>query len=52
MVEKDAVPVVADSRSEELTDGQETPFLPPSATSRLGCPTKAPWAENYSHSPA
>lgn len=25
------VPVVADSRSEELTDGQETPFLPPSA---------------------
>lgn len=24
-----AVPVVADSRSEELTDGQETPFLPP-----------------------
>lgn len=52
VVETDAVPVVADSRSEELTDGQETPFLPPSATSRLGCPTKAPWAENYSHSPA
>lgn len=25
------VPVVADSRSEEPTDGQETPFLPPSA---------------------
>lgn len=43
-LEKDAVPVVADSRSEELTDGQETPFLPPSATSRLGCPTKALWA--------
>lgn len=33
-LEKDAVPVVADSRSEELTDGQETPFLPPSATSQ------------------
>lgn len=31
-LEKDAVPVVADSRSEALTDGQETPFLPPSAT--------------------
>lgn len=29
-LEEDAVPVVADSRSEELTDGQETPFLPPS----------------------
>lgn len=28
-LEEDAVPVVADSRSEELTDGQETPFLPP-----------------------
>lgn len=28
------VPVVADSRSEELTDGQETPFLPPSAANR------------------
>lgn len=27
-------PVVADSRSEELTDGQETPFLPPSATNQ------------------
>lgn len=26
-----SVPVVADSRSEELTDGQGTPFLPPSA---------------------
>lgn len=25
----DAVPVVVDSRSEALTDGQETPFLPP-----------------------
>lgn len=33
-LEKDAVPVVADSRSESLTDGQETPFLPPSATSQ------------------
>lgn len=43
-----SVPVVADSRSEELTDGQETPFLPSSLpllpTNRLGCPTKAVWA--------
>lgn len=51
-LEKDAVPVVADSRSEELTDGQETPFLPPSATSRLGCPTKALWAASYNRSHA
>lgn len=51
-LEKDTVPVVADSRSEELTDGQETPFLPPSATSRLGCPTKALWATRSGRSPA
>lgn len=43
-LEDDAVPVVADSRSEKLTDGQETPVLPPSSTRRLGCPTKALWA--------
>lgn len=42
--EQDAAPVVADSRSEELTDGQETPSLPPSLpllpAHLLGCPTK------------
>lgn len=52
-LEEDAVPVVADSRSEELTDGQETPFLPPflaPSISRLGCPTKALRAASKSRS--
>lgn len=44
----DTVPVVADSRSEEPTDGQETPFLPSSVGSCLKCPTK----EIYSRSSA
>ena len=39
---KDTVPVVADSRSEELTDGQETPFLPPSLPPSLP-PLLAAW---------
>lgn len=44
MLEEDAVPVVADSRSEKLTDGQETPFHPPSLHFAWDVLQKLPWA--------